>query len=210
MQSQAPLSFIESLWALKRNGFLTLAVGIAAAALGYALASSTPVTYEVHGSLMLSMDVREDVPEFRYDGYYALLAADLFSGTIAGLASSPETVVVAYENAGIDLPDGNPSRIARSVRAEKVAPQLVRIVVSGKSARDAEALSRALFAVLDRAIHRYNETGDSSIVFKGVASAPWTGTQHAAPLPVALSVFLVVYFAANLVVLFRESLARGA
>ena len=209
MHSPAPLSFFESLRALQRNVFLTLAVSVASFALAYALASNVPVTYEVHSSLMLSMDVRDDTSEFRYDGYYALSAADIFSATVAGLIASPETVVAAYQKAGLPLPSEDASRIVRAVQAEKSAPQLVQISVLGKSAQDAQALSAALQEVLAQKVEEYNEKNDASVVFRAVSSDPWTGVRTAAPLPVALSVFLLVFFCMNMGVLFREALQRG-
>lgn len=209
MHSPAPLSFFASLQALSRNFFLTLAASIAAFALAYALASSIPVTYEVHNSLMLSLDVRDAASEFRYDGYYALSAADLFSGTIAGLASSPEIIVAAYTQAGISLPSKDASRIVRTVQAKKSAPQLVQISVLGKSAHDAQAISAALRSVLAQSVEEYNKKGDASVVFRAVFSEPWMGVRLSAPLPVALSVFLLVFFGMNMSVLFREALRRG-
>ncbi len=209
MSDQVPLSLRDSIRALKRAALMTLAISVALALLAYAIAARMPVVREAHFSVSVLLNEREDAADFRYDGYYALSAADLFSDTVAGLLSSPEVIASAYQRAGIVLPSEDARRLARTVRVEKGASRLVRIAVSGDSAAQAESLADALAAVIADEVERYNSAGDGSVSFVMKASDPWIGAKTAAPLPVALAVFLAVFLVLNMIVLFRESFSRG-
>lgn len=160
-------------------------------------------------SYMISMDQKDVTPGFRYDGYYALSAADLFSTTLASIASSPETIVAAYQKANMKLPTEDGIRLVRIVRAEKAAPQLVRIIVRDASKQNAEQLTLALREVISAAIDEYNAKGLSSIVFHGVPTEPWTSRNLVDPLPVAASFFMLIFLGGNMIVLFQEAIRRG-
>lgn len=206
-----PIRNIEdSLTALRKGFFLILGISIIAAIVSYGIAKNIPGTYEVHYSYMISMDQKDVAPGFRYDGYYALSAADLFSATLASMVSSPETIIAAYAAAGIQPPTQDAIRLVRIVRSEKAAPQMVRITVTDASKKNAEDLTAGLISVLGNQIETYNAKGLSSIVFHAIPTEPWTGQSKVAPIPIAVSVFTLFFLLGNMVVLFREALKRGA
>ncbi len=210
MQNDPHDTIIGSLNALRRSFFLVVGLSVLVGVVAYGVTKNIPGTYEAHFSYMISMDQKDAVPGFRYDGYYALSAADLFSATLARIADSPETIVAAYAKANIPLPTQDAVRLVRAVRSEKTAPQLVRIVVRDASKEHAERITSGLVFVMNNAIDEYNAKGLSSIVFHGVPTAPWTSMNQAAPIPVAASLFMLVFLGGNLVVLLREALKRGA
>jgi capsular polysaccharide biosynthesis protein len=199
-----------SLNALWQSFFFILGASIIIGILAYGITKNIPGAYEVHFSYMVSLDQKDTTPGFRYDGFYAISAVDLFSSTLASIADSPETVVAAYKKANMALPTQDAIRLVRTVRSEKSAPQLVRITVKDASKKNAEQLASALMFVVNSAIDEYNTKGLSSITFHGVSTEPWTSMNEVAPLPVAATFFMVMFLGGNMLVLFREALRRGA
>lgn len=210
MQNDPQDSIFASLAALRKSFFLLLGASVLVAILAYGVTKNIPGTYEVYFSYMISMDQKDAASGFRYDGYYALSAADLFSTTLARIIDSPETIVAAYKEANVPLPAQDAIRLVRAIRSEKVAPQLVRVVVKDASLEQAEQLASGIVSVTNAAINDYNAKGLSSIAFQGVPTPSWTSLNTPAPFPVALSFFMVMFFGSNLIVLFREAFKRGA
>lgn len=204
------LTALHSSWEALAKKFPIIGVlAIVCGLIAFGLVKQLPASYDVNVSYMISMKEREAAAGFRYDGYYALSATDLFSATLAGVATSPETIVAAYKEAGLPLPTQDSFVLGKSVRADKIASQLVRVRVTQASKDSAEKLSQGLMKVLNRSVTQYNEKGNATITFAAVATDPWTSTQVLAPLPVAVSVMIFVALGGSFVVLFREALARS-
>ncbi len=116
MQEDPTLFIRASFRVLARNFYKLLGISILVAILGYGIAKQFPATYEVNFSYMVSMEQRDESSNFRYDGYYALSATDLFSATLAGVIVSPETIVAAYGGANIPLPTEDTIDLVKSIR----------------------------------------------------------------------------------------------
>lgn len=187
-----------------------LAVSFIVAIVGYGVAVRLPVSYDVHGSYVVSQEEREVSSGFRYDGYYALSATDLFTATLAAWITSPETVVRAYEEAGVPLPTEDAIDLVKNIRAEKAAPQLVTITVRDSSKADAEKLAGGVAKVIPTFVEQYNTTGTPAATFSVVASQRWTGVSRIAPFPVALVLFIFVFLVGMVWTMFLDALRRGS
>lgn len=187
-----------------------IAVSLVVAITGYGVVIRLPVSYVVHGSYVVSQEGREVAPGFRFDGYYALSATDLFTGTLAAWIVSPETVVRAYQEASVSLPTEDPIDLVKSIRAEKVAPQLIAITVKNSSKAAAEKLASGVARIVPELVTQYNTTGTPAATFAVVASQPWTGVSRIAPFPVALVLFLFVFLTGMVWTMFLEALRRGS
>ncbi len=189
---------------------ILLVVSLVVAVLGYGIAVRLPVSYDVHFSYVVSIEQREVAPIFRYDGYYALSATDLFAGTLASWIVTPETVVAAYHEAGITLPTEDAIDLTKNILAEKAASQLVKITVKNPSKQKAESLAKGVMGIVPKLIEQYNKNGTPAVTFSAVASIPWTGVSRIAPLPIAIVLFVFVFFAGIFLTLFMSALARGS
>jgi len=201
---------VNTLYALRRNFFLILGVSIVISILAYGIAKKVPGVYEVHFSYMVSMELQDTPSAFRYDGFYALSAADLFSATLASIAISPETIVAMFHRAGISLPTQDATDLGRIVRSKKEASQFVHLTVRDSSKNNAEKLTTALISVMNERIEEYSKKGLSSISFQVIPTQSWTSYSAIKPLPVASSLFMLVFVGGQIVVLFREAIRRGA
>ncbi len=209
MQEDPTLFIRTSFRVLARNFYKLLGISILVATLGYGIAKQFPATYEVNFSYMVSMEQRDESSNFRYDGYYALSATDLFSATLAGVIVSPETIVAAYGGANIPLPTEDTIDLVKSIRSEKVAPQLVRVRVRNASRERAEDISSGLMDAVEGSVDQYNQKGNTAIVFRAIATTPWTSTQRPDPLPIAISLFMLVWVGGNFLILLKEAIDRG-
>lgn len=191
METSVPLSYYWT--AVKRRFLLIIVVALLAGLVGYGITARSQPRFEVHFSYIVSLAEREQAPEYRFDGYYALQATDLFTTTLAGWIAAPEVGVAAYREAGLVAP-ADPRTLARVISASKAAPQLVQVTVRGDSEADATSLAAGLRGVMTANVEKYHEQGTPEVAFRVVATDPWTGvvTPMAMLIAAATAVFVLV------------------
>lgn len=193
-------------WKTTRRYLLrVLLLSVVAALVAWGMASRVAPTYEVHFSYLVSLSARDNVNEYRFDGFYALQATDLFAATLAKWAAAPEVVVRAYQEAGLEVPSEDPRTLTRSVRAEKVAPQLVAVTVRSQSRDVAEALAVGLQDVIAQNVATYHAQGVPAVQFRVVPTQSWTGVARiSVPIVVAATLVAAFLLGLNAVVLFQS------
>ncbi len=168
-----------------------LLLSAAAAAAAWAVVSRLGPVHTVHYSYLVSLSEREKVGgEFRFDGYYALSATDLFADTLAAWVETPQAVAAAYGKAGLPLPSTDAGEVAESVSAQKMAPQLVAVAVKHKSKSSAQKLAAGLRQVMDENVELYHSEEAPSLKFKVVTTDSWTGRKQIEQAAVVPSVFI--------------------
>jgi len=163
---------------IKKSLWRIILLSLALALVALAVVNRVGPTYQVHFSYLISLSEREMAQEFRFDGFYALQATDLFAATLSEWVQTPEVIVDAYRESGLVLPDRDPKWLTRVVRAEKAAPQLVTVVISHSDAEAAMLLSDGLRRVMERNVARYHDEGIPAVTFRVVATEPWSGVQE--------------------------------
>lgn len=190
------------IYALRRSWMWLLAFGVAGSLLAYAITSSIKPVFESHFSYLVSLSEREEAPEYRFDGFYALQATDLFTATLARWAGTPEVIVAAHKAAGVELKNSDPREVGRIIRAEKTAPQLVEVTIRHSDEEVASALVQGLQAVMDENIDRYHDEGIPALRFRVVTTEPWQGRVAIARGVITSATFVfVVFVGANIVLL---------
>ncbi len=159
----------------------------------YFIASSLGPTYEAHYSYLVSLKSRDVVPDYRYDGYYALQATDLLSATLAQWTMAPEVIVAALNEVGLPV-SSDVRSLTRFIRAEKVAPQLVAVTVTGESAAVAERLATGLQKVMERNVARYHDQGIPEMAFQVTTTDTWTGQNQLQSGAMAVAVLVAALF----------------
>lgn len=195
MSDTLPASAVESWNALIRRAPRILLVSFLIALASYTVAAKMPVSYNVHFSYVVSQEAKEVPPGFRYDGYYALSASDLFTATLASWIAQPQTIVAAYEASSMPLPTQDAVDLGKYIHAEKAAPGLVNITVENPSQETAEAVAGGIAKIVPVFIAQQNTVGTPAVTFRAISSRPWTGTSRIAPLPIALVFFMFAFLA---------------
>lgn len=194
------------MWNLvKKKLPILLLISVTAAVIALVIAKQVAPGYQVHYSYLVSLSSRDQVGDYRFDGYYALQATDLFAATLASWVETPEVIVAAYQEAGLDLPSSDPRALGRAVRAEKAAAQLVTVTVRASEREAAEKLAGGLRVVMDLNVEKYHDEGVPAVVFRAVATEPWTGTIKLSILLIVIAAFIFTFFIALNVILFNES-----
>ena len=165
-------------------------------------------TYQVHFSYLVSLGEREAAGEFRFDGYYALSATDLFAATLAEWVKTPEVIAAAYERSGVDLESRDSRSLARTVLADKLAPQLVVVTVQHRDRGKAERLAEGLREVMSSNVDSYHDQGIPALRFRVVATKPWLGVSRLSQSVITGAVFVFVLLAGLNLVILLESVRR--
>ena len=177
---------------LKKRLPAILLISVVATFIAYGVASRLKPKHIVHFSYVVSQVSRDETPGFRFDGYYALSATDLFATTLASWITAPEHVVAAYQAAGLPLLSHDAREIVKAVEATKAGPQLVQVAISDESKARAEALAQGVQEVVARQVERYHSQGTPAVSFRIVADTPWTSLQK---LPIRMIVSGTFVFA---------------
>jgi capsular polysaccharide biosynthesis protein len=194
--------------ALRRYLPVVLVVTVVATLIAYGVASRFKPTYQVHFSYVVSLTQRDVTPDYRFDGFYALQATDLFAATLAGWIKTPEHVVAAYEEAGIVLPSRDAREVVKAVEAVKTGPQLVQVTVKGEKEEDAQDLAKGLQTVIERQVENYHDKGTPAIGFAVVTDTSWTSLQTVPITMIAAGTFVFVFLFLLNAVLLLESVKR--
>ncbi|MEX2055052.1 MAG: hypothetical protein WD972_02625 [Candidatus Andersenbacteria bacterium] len=180
--------------ALKRALPLLLLVSLLAGFVALAIVRRFEPVSQVHFSYLVSLSQREDAPEFRFDGYYALQATDVFAETLAAWVQTPEVVVAAYQEAGLAVPTNDPRAIVRNVVAKKSAAQLVQVTVRHADPAIARKLTTGLQTVMQQNIERYHAQGIPAVQFRAVPTTPWVGQRQVATSIIVTATMVAVFF----------------
>jgi capsular polysaccharide biosynthesis protein len=179
---------------LKRALPMLVLVSLLAGVIALAIVRRFEPAAQVHFSYLVSLSQREDVPEFRFDGYYALQATDLFAETLAAWVQTPEVIAAAYQEAGLKLPTNDPRAIVRSVVAEKSAAQLVQVTVRHTDPATARKLTTGLQTVMQQNIERYDAQGIPALQFRAVPTTPLVGQRQVATRIIVTATMMGAFF----------------
>lgn len=181
----------------------------ALAVLVYVISIRTGPSYQVHYSYIVSLSVREEASDFRYDGYYALSATDLFAATLTAWTKTPETLVRAYEISGVKRQNDDPQELVKLVNAEKTGPQIIEVTVRHKKKETAQKLAAGLQAAMLENIGKYHDEGIPAVRFKVITTKSWTGEKSVATGVVSMGTFVFTFLLGINAVLLVESFKRA-
>lgn len=201
MPSTIPPTVLESWEAVSSHAFRIILFSILVSLVAYGIAKKIPVSYDTHFSYTVSQQTAEASSAFRYDGYYSLSATDLFTATLAAWIVAPQTIVSAYTSAHVALYTSDVVQLTKNIRAEKVAPGLINIMVRNSSKESAEAVAHGITTIVPVFIQEQNTSGTPAVTFRVADSSLWTGVSRIAPLPIALVCFVFVFLVQIIVVL---------
>ena len=182
-----------------------LLASVAAALIVWGVVARVGPTYEVYFSYLISLSEPERAPEYRFDGYYALSATDLFAETLAQWLKVPENIVAAYGQGGLPVPSDDARVLQRAVTAQKQSAQLVAVTVRSAEEDHARRLAAGLREVGRLRVEEYHQQGIPTLRFRVVATEPWVGRRELSRPVIVVATFIFVFLLAVNVVILRES-----
>jgi len=138
---------------IKKHYLLILLVTILAGASSFVFTLASPVIYDTSLSLFITPSASQDTQDYKYDGYYAIKASELFSDTVKQWLESPEVVVEIYKKAEIDLELTSLRKLRKIFSAYKMSPQYVEVRFKAKNKEEAQKVTNTIPLVLQGKTH---------------------------------------------------------
>lgn len=156
---------------IKKHYKLILVITILVGVSSFIFTLRKSVVYDTSLSLFITRSAPQDTQDYKYDGYYAIKAAELFSDTIKQWLESPEVVVEIYKQAEIDLTLKSLRKLRKKFTAYKMSSQYVEVRFKAKERAEAQEVSRAITKVLQSKTQELTgATKDISFSIKGANS----------------------------------------
>lgn len=101
---------------------------------------------------------------YKFDGYYAVMANQTFADSLENWIKSPEIVVEAYKAAEMDYPR-NMSTLANRFEIDKVISQSVAVRASSGNPDESEKLLNSLIVVLKQKVEKFMQDQNNKPIF---------------------------------------------
>ena len=138
---------------LKKRLWIIVGTTLLGVIAGWGVVSFVPVRYEASLSIYVQKIIEQSMSgEYTYDGYYAQQAAEAYTDTVMGLLESPDVAASALMATGLN--SDTIVALKRSLKVEKVAPQIVHMAVTQT---DQQAASELVMAVTKIATDRVQQ-----------------------------------------------------
>lgn len=130
------------------------------------------VEYDTSISFAVNRTNRQETPDYQYDGYYAIQAADLFSQTIVSWFSTPSVLLEMYRNAGIEPEITSIDAFSNQFRTKKFSSQNIVLRFSEATRERAEQISKSIIDTTKTRASALNRSSDQKALFEVVAAEP--------------------------------------
>ncbi len=185
------MEFRETLNVFIRRKNLAFGIVLLIVAGAYVWAYVQPVRYTTSMSFSVNRLSRQSTPDYQFDGYYALQAADLFSQTIVSWLQTPSVLVEIYDSAGITTPVHSIRSLTSRFKTKKYSSQNIVVTFSAPSQEEAKRLATAITDVITARAKDVNRTTDDQSIFELTGSPPVIVKADPSPLLIG-SISLVV------------------
>lgn len=166
------MEFRDAIRTYLRRRWLGIGILVLTVAGAYAWQMLQPVRYSTSMSLGVNRVNADQTPDYQFDGYYALQAADLFSQTLVSWMQTPSILVEIYDQAGLPTGVDSIRGLTSRFNTKKVAAQNVVVTYSSPSQAEAEKLAMAITSVTTRLTATVNRSADNQAFFELVAAKP--------------------------------------
>lgn len=163
----------------------------------WVVVSRQPTSYGSSQSFAINRINREATPDYQFDGYYALQAADLFSQTVVSWFSTPSILRDVYRQAGLDPAMTSLNSLPNRFSVKKYSPQNIVVKVREMSNERVTAVAAAVKTVMEQQASQLNLTPQGKPQFTIAGSDP-VFAPVAPPILLATVVALAVSFVLSL------------
>ncbi|MBU0648455.1 hypothetical protein KJ855_04730 [Patescibacteria group bacterium] len=125
-----------------------------------------PASYDGAVTLVVKqvLPASEEGVDYKYDGYYAVMANETFADTIESWLDSPDVVAEIYEKAELSVPQSM-SHLSGVFGIEKVRSQSVSVRINAGSLQEAELLMGGMLEVIKNKVEHMLVDKDGQSIF---------------------------------------------
>lgn len=134
---------------IKAKYKLIFAIAVLTGVSAYIFSAAQSKQYETSLSLFVIKSETQDTSDFKYDGYYALQAAESISSSMEQWLKDPETVNTIYQKAQLGTDFGDLKSYAKKFKAKKMSSQHIEVKFKTESEKEAEKISSAILEITD-------------------------------------------------------------
>jgi len=162
----------EILILLQKNLRLLMVFSLLGALLLFLLASFWPVSYKAIVTMYIQRVPEKAENVYSYDGYYAGQAAESYTDTVKGLVGTMDITKRAAEIAGLPTDAVYIKNLAKKIKIQKSAPQLVEVTVSLGDREQAKKLALGLAQSASERARLLNQEGDKNLTINIINPDP--------------------------------------
>ncbi len=132
-----------------------------------------PVSYASDLVLLISRKGTQATDNYKYDGYYAVQASDVFSDNISQWLSSASVASEIYSRAGIKSDFSDFRQFSKIFKAKKLSSQYVEVRYETKDEQSAKVIARAIVDVLQEKTDSLSKASNEEIAFSIIYNDPF-------------------------------------
>ena len=154
---------------IKNHLKLFVSVWVAVIIIAFLWYFTLPLRYEVSIPVEISRKGQQQTEDFRYDQYYRVEADSKFADTVVQWFSDPSTVNSIYAAASKSHEAQTVKDLSKKFKAEKLAPQYIRVSFQTANEDDGKVLAKAIREVANQKNEKLNENSKSEDWFSLIA-----------------------------------------
>lgn len=131
-----------------------------------------PVSYASDLALLISRKGAQATDNYKYDGYYAVQASDIFSDNISQWLASASIASEIYSRAKIESGFVDFKRFSKIFKAKKLSSQYVEVRYETKDEQSAATIARAIVDVLQEKTDSLSKSSNEEISFNIIYNDP--------------------------------------
>ncbi len=174
------MRLLSTLSLLARRWWLPILIGVVTAGVAVWVQQVRPTVYVAETTLSVARIHRAETPDYQYDSYYAVQAAELTVNTVARWFEMGDVAKAIGNRAGVTVSDQDALDFARRFKVKQASSHLLRVQVRAGTAEEASKLLKAAvdevsarLAVLETSEPKngvskpaFAATADTSIVYQ--------------------------------------------
>jgi len=164
----------EYLSILKKQKNIILNSVIALLVLTMAFSLAKPASYDSDLILLIGRNGTQDTVNYKYDGYYAVQASDIFADNVSQWLGSASLVKEIYSRAGVRSDSETLKSFTKLFAAKKLSSQYVEVRYATADTQSAVKLAHAIVDVLGERAEALRAASGEEISFKIIYNDPLT------------------------------------
>ncbi len=131
-----------------------------------------PVSYASDLTLLISRKGTQATDNYKYDGYYAVQASDIFSDNISQWLASASVASEIYSRAKIKTDFTDFKQFSKLFKAKKLSSQYVEVRYETPDEQSAKVIARAIVDVLQEKTDSLSKSSNEEIAFNIIYNDP--------------------------------------